>query len=96
MLLTLPYFSQEEEPHVLHERPNHPIVNDAPYNVEVYIPPDALGLGHLAPQEGEAAVPLLQQGEADMLALQLQAQLIEDDDFHGELRDDGLLYFGLN
>ena len=89
--------SKVEEPIVQHERPPEAIlpVNRAAPVVEVHINPQALGLlGPEDPLQDREATPgpPMDPGELDMLALQLQQQLIEDDDFQVELRNDGLIY----
>ncbi|XP_063726345.1 E3 ubiquitin-protein ligase RNF14-like [Symsagittifera roscoffensis] len=90
-------FEAVEEPIVQHERPPEAIlpVNRAAPVVEVHINPQALGLlGPEDPLQDREATPgpPMDPGELDMLALQLQQQLIEDDDFQVELRNDGLIY----
>ena len=83
----------QEEEHIPLERPNVAAANH-PEAVEVFVHPDVLGLGPVAGVQGVGAQqPLLDRAEGDMMVLQLEAQLFEDEDFHAELRDDGLVYF---
>ena len=58
--------------------------------VEVHVAANNIGLEANNDRQTEA-----ERVELDLMALRLQQELIEDDDFQVELRDDGLMYVQL-